>query len=57
MAWFTNQKLRDKLVEKFNDGVDVKVVSFNHSVNSKSGVNIGLISNKVIRSTRGGTDA
>ncbi len=27
MAWFTNQRIADKLIEKFNEGLDVKVVS------------------------------
>lgn len=55
MAWFTNQVLADKLVEKFNEGVDVKVVSFEHPVNTRFGVNIGAIPHKIIRGTRGGT--
>lgn len=55
MAWFTNQVLADKLIEKFNDGVDVKVVSFEHPVNTRFGVNIGAIPHKIIRGTRGGT--
>lgn len=55
MAWFTNQVLADKLIEKFNEGVDVKVVSFEHPVNTRFGVNIGAIPHKIIRGTRGGT--
>lgn len=55
MAWFTNQVLADKLIEKFNEGLDVKVVSFDHPVNTRFGVNIGAIPHKVIRGTRGGT--
>ena len=55
MAWFTNQRIADKLVEKFKEGLDVKVVSFDHPVNTRFGVNIDAIPHKVIRGTRGGT--
>ena len=55
MAWFTNQKIADKLVEKYKEGLDVKVVSFVHPVNSRFGVNIDSITHKVIRGTKGGT--
>lgn len=55
MAWFTNQRIADKLVEKFKEGLDVKVVSFDHPVNTRFGVNIDVIPHKVIRGTRGGT--
>lgn len=55
IAWFTNQRIADKLVEKFKEGLDVKVVSFNDRINCKFGVDIGSIPHKVIRGTRGGT--
>lgn len=55
MAWFTNQRIADKLIEKFNEGLDVKVVSYDDYTNAKFGVNIESIPHKTIRSTRGGT--
>lgn len=55
MAWFTNQRIADKLVEKYKEGLDVKVVSFNDHTNCKFGVDIGSIPHKAIRGTRGGT--
>lgn len=55
IAWFTNQRIADKLVEKFNEGVDVKVVSFKDHTNAKFGVNIGSIPHKEVRGSRGGT--
>lgn len=55
MAWFTNQKIADKLVEKFKEGLDVKVVCFDDHTNSKFGVDIDGIPYKAIRGTRGGT--
>lgn len=55
MAWFTNQRIADKLVEKFNEGLDVKVVSYDDHTNAKFGVNLASIPHKTIRGTRGGT--
>lgn len=55
VAWFTNQRIADKLIEKFNDDVDVKVVSFDDYTNAKFGVNIEDIPHKRIKGTRGGT--
>ncbi len=55
MAWFTNQRIADKLIEKFNEGLDVKVVSYDDYTNAKFGVNIESIPHKTIRGTRGGT--
>lgn len=55
MAWFTNQRIADKLIEKFKGGVDVKVISFDDHTNAKFGVNIESIPHKMISGTRGGT--
>lgn len=55
MAWFTNQRIADKLVEKFKEGLDVKVVSFKDHTNAKFGVDIDTIPHREIRGTRGGT--
>lgn len=54
IAWFTNQKIADKLVEKYKQGVDVKVVYYDDHTNSKFGVNIDGISFKAVRGSRGG---
>ena len=55
MAWFTNQRIADKLIEKIKGGVDVKVISFDDHTNAKYGVNIESIPHKMISGTRGGT--
>lgn len=55
IAWFTNQRIADKLVEKFKEGLDVKVVYFRDHTNCKFGVDIDNIPYKAIRGTRGGT--
>lgn len=54
MAWFTNQSIADKLVEKYKQGVDVKVIYYNDHTNSKFGVNIDNIPYKAVRGSRGG---
>lgn len=55
IAWFTNQRIADKLVEKYKEGLDVKVVFFKDHTNCKFGVDIDNIPFKAIRGTRGGT--
>lgn len=54
MAWFTNQRIADVLIEKYREGLDVKVVSFDDHVNSKFGVDIDAIPHKKVKSPRGG---
>ena len=55
MAWFTNETLFNKLVEKHNAGIDVQCAIFDDGVNKKHGVNIDLIPNvKLRRGKRGG---
>ena len=54
MAWFTNQRIADKLVEKYKEGLDVRVVSFDDHINAKFGVNIGDIPHREVKGTKGG---
>ena len=54
IAWFTNQSIADKLVEKYKQGVDVKVIFYDDYTNSKFGVNIDGIPFKAVRGSRGG---
>lgn len=54
IAWFTNQRIADKLVEKRQQGLDVKVVFYNDHTNSKFGVNLKGIPFKAVRGSRGG---
>ena len=54
IAWFTNQRIADKLVEKKKEGLDVKVVYFKDYTNCKFGVDLDNIPFKTIRGTRGG---
>ena len=54
MAWFTNQKIADKLVEKYKEGLDVKIVYFDDHINSKFGVDVDTIPMKAVKGSRGG---
>jgi len=54
VAWFTNPKLRDKLLEKSRDGVDVRVIIYKDGVNSSKGVDLTGIRHKEYRGERGG---
>jgi len=55
MAWFTNQVLFNKLVEKHNQGLDVQLVVYDDGINQAHGVDISTLNNSLIRATRGGT--
>lgn len=54
MAWFTNDKLRDKLLEKKNEGVDVKVIIQDDGTNRTHGVDLTDIPHKLVKGERGG---
>lgn len=54
MAWFTNEKLRDKLLEKLLQGVQVRIVIYDDGVNGKHGADLSQIPHKKVRGKRGG---
>lgn len=55
MAWFTNDTLLNKLIEKHNEGVDVEISIYDDGVNKKHGVDITQLPHKMIkRGKRGG---
>ena len=54
IAWFTKQSIADKLVEKYKQGIDVKVIYYDDHINSKFGVDIDGIPFKAVRGSRGG---
>lgn len=55
VAWFTNDKLLHKLVEKQSNGVAVRVIIYRDGVNAKCGVDLSEIRHhKEIRGERGG---
>lgn len=55
MAWFTNETLFNKLVEKHKEGIEVEVAIYDDYVNRKHGVDIAQLPHKKIRrGQRGG---
>jgi predicted DNA-binding ArsR family transcriptional regulator len=54
IAWFTNDVLFDKLVEKAKDGVDVHIAIFDDGINKKHGVDISQLPHSKIRGSRKG---
>lgn len=54
MAWFTNEILAAKLVDKFNQGLDVRVVLFDDYINRQHSVELNGISVKKIKGRHGG---
>lgn len=55
MAWFTNDVLFQKLVEKHRQGLDVKLAIFDDGVNKKHGVDVASLPHYLLkRGQRGG---
>lgn len=54
MAWFTNDALFQKLIEKLHQGVRIEMVIYNDGVNAKHGVDFSQFDSVKIRSERGG---
>lgn len=54
MAWFTNNILRDKLVEKYKEGLEVKVAIYDDGVNRIHGVDLSEVPTVKIKAPKGG---
>ena len=54
VAWFSNETLFNKLIEKKKQGLDVRVIINKDGINKKHGVDIKQIEAKEIRSEKGG---
>lgn len=54
MAWFTNKRLAEKLVEKKDQGLDVEVVIYDDSTNAKYAVDLPGIRVKKVKGSKGG---
>lgn len=55
MAWFTNEILFEKLLEKSQQGIDVRIAIYDDGINKKHGVDISQLPHKMIkRGARGG---
>ena len=54
VAWFTNKNLLDKLLEKNNEGILVRVIIYNDGVNNRHGVDLSQLDSKSYKGERGG---
>jgi len=54
MAWFTNELLLNKLVEKQKQGIDIKVALYDDGVNKKHGVDLSQLPHTLIKRGTGG---
>lgn len=55
MAWFTSDVLFQKLIDKHNEGIDVKIGIYDDGINRKHGVDISLLPHYLIkRGLKGG---
>lgn len=54
VAWFTDDELRDVLLAKQQNGVDVRVITYRDGVNNKHGVDFKTIPHIECRAGRGG---
>ena len=54
VAWFTIDELRDKLLEKAQEGVKVRVIIYHDGVNNAKGVELSGLNHKEYRGERGG---
>ena len=54
VAWFTNPQLRDKLLAKSQEGVEVRVIIYKDGVNHSKGVDLSGLNHKEFRGERGG---
>lgn len=54
VAWFTNERLRDKLLEKQKEGIVVRVIRYHDGVNASKGVDLSELEHKEVRGERGG---
>lgn len=54
MAWFTNEKIKDKLIEKKHQGVDIDILIYKDGVNDKHGVDLSEFSHTFVKGSGGG---
>ena len=54
VAWFTNKELYNKLVEKKEQGLDVRIIINKDGINKKVDLDFSLLNTKKVRSRNGG---
>lgn len=54
MAWFTNEQIKDKLVEKKEAGVDVDIIIYDDEINNKHGVDLSSLPHTFVKGSKNG---
>jgi len=54
MAWFTNDRLQQKLLQKLQEGLDIRIIIFKDGTNKKHGVDLSGFDVVEMRGSRGG---
>ena len=54
VAWFTNETLRDKLLEMQSKGVKVRVIIYDDGINARNGVDLTGVAHRLVRASRSG---
>lgn len=54
MAWFTNERIKNALLECQENGAEVRILVFDDDVNRKNGVDLSNLEHKMIKAERGG---
>lgn len=54
MAWFTNETLYNKLIEKSKQGIDVQIAIYDDGINKKHGVDISRLQHVMIKKGKRG---
>lgn len=54
MAWFTNEKIKEKLLEKKAAGVDIDIVVYDDGVNKKHGVDLSDLPHIFVKGSKSG---
>ena len=54
MAWFTNEQIKDKLIEKKEAGVDVDLIIYDDEINNKHGVDLSSLPHTFVKGSKNG---
>lgn len=54
MAWFTNERIKNALSERKENGIEVRILVFDDGVNRRKGVDLSNLDHKLIKAERGG---
>lgn len=54
MAWFTSERIKEKLIEKKKEGVDIELIIYADNINQSHGVDLSELSHIKMKGSRGG---